>query len=382
LSKILGQVHGRKEKDLMQVELLFLVFWGYLGFNGLTAVVRGISPVDVMRDLVPMVNLVMFLVIKQFGKKTKTIEMLEKTQFSIMMVVSIKGTILIATGMYFLHSFFPFHWSILQITTLLILSIPSIAYLKDKRLFIIAIIATSIFFLLTPTRTQFFCALGSAVLMMLLIRRSRRIVTLTIGAAIMLTIIYFAASVYAPAALATKEERLSAAVSGSELSIESRVDEMEQCFELFKQSPITGVGLGYNYHFWRHWVTGKGPGYLNTNFTHSDFMFLLSKTGFIGIVLFLALYYQFCKMAFVVWKKAETIQTKIKGLTCFVAFIAAFALGQSTPIIQTRRDTLMLGLLMGYVYCLYRNTLKEKALTPIKKSQIVQSTIKPVFGAQ
>jgi O-antigen ligase len=134
--------------------------------------------------------------------------------------------------------------------------------------------------------------------------------------------------------------------------------EARQCFEIFSKSPILGMGAGYTYHLFRQSLMGGGEASKEntiwvTNFTHSDLMFMLSKWGLVGVSLFFWFYFRITKLAWLVWKNASTPESRAKGLACFLFFIDALIIGQSTPVIQTRSDAFFLAVMMGYAYSLY-----------------------------
>ena len=102
---------------------------------------------------------------------------------------------------------------------------------------------------------------------------------------------------YNPAALEYKIAKLQRIGDiQTDLAIEDRIGEAKQCYSLFQDSPFIGKGVGYTYHLFRQYAKGFGANViLETNFTHSDIMFMLSKFGVIGIALFLWFYFTMCK---------------------------------------------------------------------------------------
>ena len=160
--------------------------------------------------------------------------------------------------------------------------------------------------------------------------------------------------------LSEKAERLSSAFSGDDLSMESRNDEAQQCWDIFKQNPIMGIGVGYRYRFWRHWGWVGANTYLINNFTHSDFMWFLSKTGIIGTILFLVFMAQMSRISWALWKKGSRPEDRAGGMIAFILIVGALIVGQSTPIFQTRGESIFLGVIMGYAFSLYRLSFQER----------------------
>ncbi len=139
-----------------------------------------------------------------------------------------------------------------------------------------------------------------------------------------------------------------------DLSIQNRVDEIIQTGQLFLSSPIYGVGFGYKYDFWRHWVTELGgAGFKDDNFTHSDIMYIASKGGIIGLFLFTVMIYKLAKRLHLIRKTAVNNNVLAWSNIALLALITSIVIGQSVPIFQFRNGSLMLAVFIGYALGTY-----------------------------
>jgi O-antigen ligase len=132
-----------------------------------------------------------------------------------------------------------------------------------------------------------------------------------------------------------------------DLSYQNRIEEMKQAGELFLSSPIYGVGFGYEYNFWRPFVQSIGPGYVDTNFTHSDIMFLASKGGVIGLFLFGMMLYGFGKRLSQIRKGNPNRLQSTWASFGVVMIITSLIIGSSTPFYQTRWATFTFAVLLA-----------------------------------
>jgi O-antigen ligase len=133
----------------------------------------------------------------------------------------------------------------------------------------------------------------------------------------------------------------------ADVSYQNRIEEMKQAGELFLSSPIYGVGFGYQYNFWRPFVQSIGPGYLDTNFTHSDIMFLASKGGGICLFLFGMMLYGFGRRLYQIRKEKLNGPQSTWASFGIVMIITSLIIGSSTPFYQTRWATFTFAVLLA-----------------------------------
>jgi len=106
------------EKDYLGVEQALLLFLAYLFVNGGYAFLNGISPMDTIRDLIPISNFILFLIIKRFVKNSDNAAFLEKFQFALMILFCLEFALITAAHAYSIYSFLPVSMSALQIIAL------------------------------------------------------------------------------------------------------------------------------------------------------------------------------------------------------------------------------------------------------------------------
>jgi O-antigen ligase len=354
---------GRKiEKDYFGAERAFLLFAIYLIINSVYAMFRGIPPLDIVRDLIPIFSLVIFLVAKRFVKSAQNIGLLEKFQFVLMTIFSLQFTLAIFAHLWQVYTYLPATGGALEMIALFIISMLGLIYMTgSKWLFLVTGGITGLFLISTDNRTQFIAAILGLILALTVTKLTRAKVVFVFTCIILFILAFIAVQQFAPKALEQKTAKLNEIKDAqSDLSIMDRIGEAKQCFELFKQNPVIGMGAGYTYRLYRQSMAGFFyKDYWTTNFTHSDFMFLLSKLGLTGLLLFLWFYSRLMKLAWSVWKKAQTPDSRARGIMCFIVLLTALIIGQSTPVLQTRSDAFFLSLIMAYTYCLYRFHVAE-----------------------
>jgi len=120
-----------------------------------------------------------------------------------------------------------------------------------------------------------------------------------------------------------------------DLSFQNRMEEMKQTFALFLKSPVWGSGFGHQYHFWRPMISGIGAGYLDTNYTHNDFLNIAAKGGAIGLFLFGMMIWSLLKQLRAVLAPGMGLETAWPKLAQVLIY-STLLLGFSTPIYQSR----------------------------------------------
>lgn len=127
-----------------------------------------------------------------------------------------------------------------------------------------------------------------------------------------------------------------------DLSIQNRINEAKQAGQLFISSPVWGVGFGYQYHFWR-FITGKGYGYMDTNYTHNDLINIAAKGGLAGLLLFGLMITGFYRLLLKCKANLDDPLAAGWAVVGLIILTSSLITGLSTPIFQTR--TAMFGML-------------------------------------
>jgi hypothetical protein len=343
--------------DYLGCERAFIVFLIYLAVNGVYGVLfNKITPLDVVRDLIPIFSFVIFLIAKQFVTKEKGVDFIERVTFGLLVFLGLNVVLISAFHIFSMFAIVPAVASTLQMQGLFFISILGLMYFNHSRLVLLSTAFITIIYLVTiDNRTQFIAGLFCVALLFLITRMTKMKLTIFLGSLLCLLVIFIAAERFAPEAMARKTAKFNELSDAQgDLSIMDRKGEAGQCFQLFLKHPVLGMGAGYIYHMYRENVVGLlQKDYWDTNFTHADIMFFLSKLGLVGTFLFLWFYFRVVQLSWMTWKKAITKDARTKGLICFAILIDALIIGQSTPVLQTRGDAFFLALTMGYVYCLY-----------------------------
>jgi hypothetical protein len=383
-SKIALYSAHRGERDYLGCERALMLFLVYLGINGIYAKMAGISPVDIIRDLVSLSNLLLFLIIKRFVRSTEGVTLLERFQFVLMVIFGLELTLITAAHASMVIRFLPISMSALQILGLFITCMVGLICFNGSRpLLMVTGAIPTIYLVTTSNRTQFIAAILGIGFVMLVTKATRAKIAFSFFVIVILLTGLILAEKYRPASFESKLAKLQRIQdAGSDLAIEDRIGEAKQCFGLFQSSPFLGKGAGYTYHLSRKYVQGMGTNVvLDTNFTHSDLMFMLSKFGIIGVVLFFWFYFKISKLSWLVWKNASSARVRAKGLICFLILISAFLMCQSTPFLQSRIDAFFLSLVMGYAYCLYRFNIAGQESEPVYENEpVIRLTPAPVYS--
>lgn len=139
----------------------------------------------------------------------------------------------------------------------------------------------------------------------------------------------------------------------SDLSAQTRIDEIKQTSGLFLVSPIWGVGYGYQYHFWQHWVViRQSSGYFDTSFTHNDVLNVAAKGGLLGLLLFFMMLYGFVKYLKIRKEKNNPQKRPIWSTIAIIVIGCSLIMGLSTPVFQSRIWMLSLSIIiaLGFGY--------------------------------
>ncbi|MBU2594211.1 MAG: O-antigen ligase family protein [Candidatus Edwardsbacteria bacterium] len=342
----------RKPWLLPEYKWLF-IFFLYLGLSPLLGLKYGFGVMDWARDIAPLLNLLLIPVLADYFK--------DKNNRWLLYLVFIP----IAAGMmrdilFLLHTYgfpaMPFLYFIpVRLSTFhpgLFFGLGLILYIQKaphKRLWLLFVLLSLGVSLLTPTRTVWL-ALGFMVGLLLIFysqHRRKAVILIIVMLAIMGLVMARGggSGSYREQQTSRYQQFLG---YQADPSVKSRFDELYQTMDLFKSSPIYGVGFGYQYHFWRHWVMAyKGSGYFDTNFTHNDITNFAAKGGLAGLIL-LALALRGLLKA-MQKKRLTGLDPLSRTWAVFgiIAVIQSFFVGLSTPVYQTREAIFILAVIIA-----------------------------------
>jgi O-antigen ligase len=343
--------HLKAEYRWLFIFIIFLCFSPVLGFAG------NFSLVDWARDIAPLLNLLLIPVMAECFEIKRNRWLL----YLIFLPVSLsmaRDILVLLEGYDFplesLSSLLSLPVFSLRLSTLqpsLGLCIGLLMYLQNaphKRLWLILAIVSLVIVFLTPTRTVW---ITTAIISLLIIAFTSRKRLWAVMSTAML-IVATGWLIFSMMTMSTYRESQTQRLEQlrdfrADVSYQNRIEEMKQAGELFLSSPIYGVGFGYQYNFWRPFVQSIGPGYLDTNFTHSDIMFLASKGGGIGLFLFGMMLYGFGRRLYQIRKEKLNGPRSTWASFGIVMIITSLIIGSSTPFYQTRWATFTFAVLLA-----------------------------------
>ena len=333
------------------------IFFIFLCFSPLLGPFSNFNLVDWARDIAPLLNLLLIPVMVDYFETKRSrwllylvfipvslsmvrdiLVLLEQYDFPLGSLSSLLSSPLLSSPLPTLHPSLGFCLGLLM-------------YLQNaphKRLWLILSTVSLVIVLLNPTRTVWITA---AIMLLLIISFTSR---KRLWAAMSIAILIIATGWLIFSTMGSSTYRESQADRLRELrdfqfdvSYQNRIEEIKQTGELFLSSPIYGVGFGYQYAFWRPFVHLIGPGYLETNFTHTDIMFFASKGGVIGLFLFGMMLYGFGEKLYQLRKEKPNGLQYTWASFGIVMIIGSLIIGSSTPFYQTRWTTFAFAILLA-----------------------------------
>lgn len=342
----------RRERFFSKPEYMWLyLFFIFLCFSPIVGMYNDFTPTDWARDIAPLLNLLLLPVIVDYIEKKNNGWLLYLAFVPVgigfirdlSVLIDRQGIPLPGLNLLAALPVSSIHPSLGLCLGLLMF----LHKAPHRRYWLaLAVISLGVAFL-TPTRTVWITT-GTMILLLLAFnfRKKLWVILSIVLLMVLLGVLSFATS--SKTYVSSQQDRFQGLVGyKSNLSYQNRMEEMEQAGELFMSSPLIGVGFGYQYDFWRPFVEGIGPGYWVTNFTHNDIMFIASKGGLTGLLLF-------CLMVVGIMKKllhrrkggVENSQYAWATIA-ILCLINCLIIGLSTPILQTRSAMFYLTFLLS-----------------------------------
>ena len=329
------------------------VFLFYLLFSILLGISNGFSVLEWARDISALVNLIMIPVLADYFKE-------KKHRWLIYVLAILIGIGMVQSVLYYMARYnfvpkamgmyiYPYQVRItgLHIPILLLLGACLIKYRTNLWLTAIATICLCLAYaLFTITRTIWLSVAFTGTLYLAYFTRFRRT-----GKALVLMMCTILAAYYIftpkdtfstrmtttrTTVRDTQMRRLRGIMEG-DVSLLSRLDESIKAWDKFKENPIYGVGFGYSYYFWAHHVFGKGSsGFYRSNYIHNDILYILSKGGLVGLILFAAILHHLLSRLQRLRKRLATERQNIIPTIAICSIYISLYIGNSTPVIQAR----------------------------------------------
>ena len=351
------------------------IFFIFLCFSPLLGLVRDFTLIEWARDIAPLLNLLLIPVMVDYFENNRNrwlpylvfvpvslsmaqdiLVLLERYEFPLGSLSTVLSSRLLSLPLATLHPSIGLCLGLLM-------------YLQSaphKRLWLILSIASLVIVFLTPTRTVWIAA-GIILFLIIAFTSRKRLWAVT---SIAILVIATGWLIFSTMGSSTYREfqayRLQELRDFQfDLSYQNRVEEIKQAGKLFLSSPVYGVGFGYQYSFWRPFVQLIGPGYLDTNFTHTDIMFFASKGGVIGLFLFGMMLYGFGKKLYQLRKEKPNSLQSTWASFGLVMIISSLIIGSSTPFYQTRWATFAFAILLAVGLSHKKSEPDVRAITKI-----------------
>jgi O-antigen ligase len=338
------RLFSRPENRYLYIFFLFLCFSPLLGIE------NNFTLIDWARDIAPLLNFLLIPIMVDYFNKRENHWLLYLV-FTLWIVSTVQNIFLLLAiydvpftdWVYTLPRIIPLHPSLGFALGLLM----CLAKTPRWHFWLIFSIMNLAIAFLTPGRTIWITTMTILLLIAILSFHKRIWATLAMGLLVLIIGFLFfkgGSGTY----VELQRERFQKLVEYQyDLSFENRIEEINQTGELFLSAPLWGVGFGYQYDFWRPFITGIGPGFLDTNYTHNDIMYIASKGGLIGLILFGLMLYGMGKKLFQRGKENQGFTESAWTTIAIVALINSLIIGLSTPVFQTRNAVFALAIILA-----------------------------------
>jgi O-antigen ligase len=140
---------------------------------------------------------------------------------------------------------------------------------------------------------------------------------------------------------------------GTDVSLRLRYGEWRSEWHQILRSPILGYGFGskfrvydfvMHHHFW-------------SPFSHSSYLYMVFKTGFVGAFLFFAAYFGFMYKGFQLTRSSNLsgiARIAVRACLAYLLLILVFA--YAAPVFDSKTDLIWVGLIWGYFLALEKQT--------------------------
>jgi O-antigen ligase len=205
---------------------------------------------------------------------------------------------------------------------------------------------------------------------MLTLSKRFRKAAFILGAALVVALVWF---IFSPAPqyssyrsdksggfFAVQSERIYG-IKHRDVGVLNRATEFEQAKEVFKKSPIIGVGFGYWYTIWQYLVSGTGmPGFWSTNNIHNDLMNMLVKGGIFGFILFAIMLTKITQKLFEIRKANQNTAKALWPTIGIIAIFNSLFVGSTTPVYQTRESIFFLVIILALGFSAFEMEVDKK----------------------
>mgnify|MGYP000935737561 CR=1 FL=1 len=348
--------NGQLQAAYAKYKYMYLFFF-YLLFSVLLSGYGNFSVMDWARDIAPLLNLLLVPVLVDYLSERKNYWLVYL--IFIPMVLGIIQNVLLLLAVYGV----PFAYAVLMVPFRFniyhpswVFAIGAVMYLQKappgRVVWSLLALGGLMVTLLTPGRTIWITTSIMVGLTLLFLSKYRKQAVIIIIIAVLIMGFVIIKGLGGSSYGQLQTMRFNQIVEyQKDISIHNRIQETQQAGDLFLSSPLWGVGFGYQYHFWR-FITSKGYGYMDTNYTHNDIVNMAAKGGLLGLLLFSLMIYGFYRALIMRKNNSKEAQSNGWAAVGLIILTSSLITGLSTPIFQAR--TAMFGLFfvlaMGLAY--------------------------------
>jgi len=352
--------------EINRIERSLVIIFLYMIFSLFVGLSNGVTFIDWGRDLFPLAHLALILPMIHFVDNEQEFKILF-IAFIVVMTYPLLLSFLHALMGLGILSHFTISWVRgTSFAMYILITLAMVSYMEYRKiipLYVIpGFIAIGLALLKHPRTVWVGTAISMLVLLFLSKNKGRWLTIMMVGFIAVSIFVSYVASKDLTFIDRQKHWMETFQKLDDDLSWQSRVAETEQALALFRSSPVFGQGLGYQYNFWRPFVRGLGPGYLKTNLTHSDGVNYLAKTGILGVLALLYLFYNVILVGIKFYNQAADPEDRMVYLLGIAGVIVALIVCNSTPVLQIRYNASALAFLVGFIFV-------KKKLAVIKEEQ-------------
>jgi O-antigen ligase len=217
----------------------------------------------------------------------------------------------------------------------------------------------------TLTRTLWittFISFGAALLLFLYYEKKTKIITIIILVFIMLVPLFFITKYNKSNQASSTEQNVqdrtqSLAKPTEDHSFLMRAEIGLYVVRRFITSPIIGKGFG---DYVRYRILGDTKA--NVIYPDSTYLYILWKSGIIGFIIYLTIFWRFLKITFTNYKNSDSIKTKIISLGLLSAFLGLAFLNVLSPLFIKYKSNIIIAFFLAYSDFQYNSNNRNKTI--------------------
>lgn len=346
----------RPPRDRLRLALIRSVCLGLvvLGLLGLVSWRNGISPRDWARDVVPLGNLTLIVLVPTFLRHPRDVRLVRSLFLCLVGFLGLQSAAALSSQLGQRLGFAsPLRVGSTWVLPLLVAA--GLAALSEfprprLRYILLGVVGLGCA-ALTPTRTAWLGVLVVAVVSIVFnlcsggraaARNVLLVVFLLLNCGALLLV--WRSSGNPQAWLAQQERFATLGALQEDQSVQIRREQFREAMQGFAHHPFVGVGLGYQYLYTIEETDKYAE---STNYNHCDPANLLCKTGLIGTAALYTVFILAIALGSRVRRETPLAEDRWYASVVRTSTIAALIAGLSCPVLQERGATFLLGLMIG-----------------------------------